>query len=99
MKKIYETIPVVEISMDELREKENSEDESTFFEYKLGVYCEMNTEEIGIRTDISRLFKNGVIPPSGKRAFLKKLSGDILNAAERKAFQRVSERIRTYFLN
>ena len=45
----YKHVPVEEISMDELREKENDEDESTFFEHKLGAFCEMDTESIGIR--------------------------------------------------
>jgi hypothetical protein len=55
----YKNIPVEEISMDELREKEDAEDESTFFEHKLGDYCEMDTDSIGITADLSRLFKMG----------------------------------------
>ena len=38
---IHKRFPVEDISLDELREKENDEDESTLFERKLGLYCEM----------------------------------------------------------
>ena len=54
---IYKHRPAEEISLDELREKEKEEDDSTFFEYKLGLYCEMDTDSIGIRADLARLFK------------------------------------------
>ncbi len=53
---IYKHRPAEEISLDELAEKVNDDDESTFFEYKLGLYCEMDTDSIGIRADLARLF-------------------------------------------
>ena len=97
MKIKYKTIPVEEISMDELREKEDLEDETTFFEYRLGLYCEMDTDSIGIRTDLSRLFKKGVFSPTEKKAIIKKLADYKLNPAERKAYQRALQKLRSYY--
>ena len=95
----YKTIPVEEISMDELREKEDAEDESTFFEHKLGAFCEMDTDSIGIRADLSRLFKMGFFSPTEKKALVNKLGDYSLNATERKAYQRAIEKLRSYYLN
>lgn len=85
--------------MDELREKESDEDESTFFEYRLGAFCEMDTDSIGIRADLSRLFKNGFFTPNEKRALVKKLADSHLTATERKAYQRALEKLTNYYLN
>ena len=95
----YKRFPVEEISLDELREKENDEDESTFFERKLGAFCEMNTESIGVRVDLSRLFKMGFFSTSERRALTKKLGDFKLNPAERKAYQRAVEKLKNYYLN
>ena len=96
---IHQRFPVEEISLDELREKENDEDESTFFEHKLGAFCEMDTESIGIRVDLSRLFKTGFFSTSERRALTKKLGDLQLNTAERKAYQRAVEKLKNYYLN
>jgi len=85
--------------MDELREKEDAEDESTFFEYKLGLYCEMDTESIGIRADLSRLFKEAFFSTSEKRALIKKLADFKLNSNERKSYQRALEKLKHYYFN
>lgn len=95
----YKTIPVEEISMDELREKEDAEDESTFFEYKLGLYCEIDTDSIGIKADLSRLFKKGIFTPTEKKAIVRKLADYRLNPTERKAYQRALEKLKNYYLN
>ena len=95
----YKRFPVEEISLDELREKENDEDESTFFERKLGAFCEMKTESIGVRVDLSRLFKMGFFSTSERRALTKKLGDFKLNPAERKAYQRAVEKLKNYYLN
>jgi hypothetical protein len=95
----YKRFPVEEISLDELREKENDEDESTFFERKLGAFCEMNTESIGVRVDLSRLFKMGFFSTSERRALTKKLGDFKLNSAERKAYQRAVGKLKNYYLN
>ena len=84
--------------MDELREKENDEDESTFFEHKLGAFCEMDTESIGVRVDLSRLFKMGFFSTSERRALTKKLGDFQLNTNERKAYQRAVEKLKNYYL-
>lgn len=95
----HKTIPVEEISMDELREKEDTEDETTLFEYKLGLYCEMDTDSIGIKADLSRLFKMGFFSASEKRALIKKLGDFQLNPTERKSYQRALEKLKNYYLN
>jgi hypothetical protein len=99
MRNKYRNVPVEEISMDELREKEDAEDESTSFEYRLGLYCEMDTDSIGIKADLSRLFKMGFFSPSEKKALVKKLGDYKLSARERKAYQRALEKLRQYYLN
>ena len=96
---IHKRFPVEEISLDELREKENDEDESTFFEHKLGAFCEMDTESIGIRVDLSRLLKMGFFSTSERRALTKKLGDFQLNTTERKAYQRAVEKLKNYYLN
>ncbi len=95
----YKIIPVKEISMDELREKEDPEDETTFFEYKLGLFSEMDKEAIGFRADLWRLLKNGYFNQSEKKALIKKLDNNKLNPSERKAYQRAIKKLRKYFLH
>ena len=95
----YKRFPVEEISLDELREKENDEDESTFFERKLGAFCEMDTESIGIKVDLSRLFKQGFFTANEKKALVKKLADCQLTTTERKAFQRAVVKLRNFYLN
>lgn len=99
MDSIRKPFPVEEISIDELREKENEEDESTFFEYKLGLYCEMDTDSIGVRTDLSRLFKQGVFSGNEKKALVKKLAGLPLTGIERKSLHRALVKLRNFYLN
>ena len=94
----YKNIPAFEISLDELREINDSEDEKTLFEFKMGLFYEMDTESIGMRADLSRLFKIGFFSPSEKKALIKKLGDYKLNAAERKAYQRSVRKLRKYFL-
>jgi hypothetical protein len=96
---IHKHFPVEEISLDELREKENDEDESTFFEHKLGLYSEMNTDYIGIEVDLSRLFKQGFFTANEKKALVKKLADCQLTTTERKAFQRALVKLRNFYLN
>jgi len=96
---IHKRFPVEDISLDELREKENDEDESTFFERRLGLYCEMNTDSIGIKVDLSRLFKQGFFTVNEKKALVKKLADGQLTTTERKAFQRAVVKLRNFYLN
>jgi len=95
----YKNKPVGEISLDELREKEDEEDEGTSFEYKLGLYCEIDTDSIGLRADLSRLFKKGVFSKNERKAIIKKLGDFKLNTAERKSYQRALQKLRNYYLN
>jgi hypothetical protein len=99
MKKLRKKIPIKQISIDELRAKENEEDESTFFEYKLGLFYEINTDSIGIKADLSRLFKQDFFSDSEKKALVKKLADLQLSQAERKAFQRALIKLRNFYLN
>ena len=95
----YKRFPVEEISLDELREKEDEEDKSTFFEHRLGLYYEMNTDAIGIKTDLSRLFKKGIFTANEKKALVRKLADCQLTTTERKAFQRAVVKLRNFYLN
>jgi hypothetical protein len=98
MKNIYRNVPV-EISLDELREKEDTEDESTFLEYKLGLYCEIDTDSIGIKADLARLFKKGFFTPNEKKALVRKLADCRLDPTERKSYQRALEKLKNYYFN
>ena len=97
--KLYKNVPVEEISLDEIREKEDAEDETSLFEYRLGLYCEMDTDSIGVRADLSRLFRKGVFTASEKRAIVKKLGDFKLDPSERKAFQRALQKLKNLYLN
>jgi len=96
---IYRKLPAEEISLDELREKEDEEDESTFFEYRLGLYCEMDTDSIGIKADLSRLFKKGIFTEGEKKALVKKLADVQLGKNEKYAFHRALVKLRKFYLN
>ena len=93
---VYKRFPVEEISLDELREKEDEEDESTFFERKLGLYYELDTDAIGIKVDLSRLFKKGIFTARGKKALVKKLADVQLGENERYAFHRALVKLRNF---
>ena len=99
MKNIYRNVPVEKISLDELREKEDTEDESTSFEYKLGLYCEIDTDSIGIKADLARLFKKGFFTPNEKKAIVRKLADYRLDPTERKSYQRALEKLKNYYFN
>lgn len=83
--------------MDELREKEDAEEETGLFEHKLGAFCEMDTESIGIRADLSRLFKMGFFSTSERRALTKKIGDFKLNPTERKAYQRAVDKLTNFY--
>jgi len=83
--------------MDELREKEDAEEETGLFEHKLGAFCEMNTEAIGLRADLSRLFKMGFFSTSERRALTKMIGDFKLNPTERKAYQRAVDKLINYY--
>jgi len=85
--------------LDELREKEDEEDDSTFFEYRLGLYCEMDTDSIGIKADLSRLFKQGIFTDGEKKALVKKLADVQLGKNEKYAFHRALVKLRNFYLN
>lgn len=85
--------------MDELREKIAKEDETSLFEYRLGLYCEMDTDSIGIKADLSRLFKKGIFLDSEKKALVKKLADLPLTGIERKAFHRALVKLRNFYFN
>jgi len=96
---VYRKFPVEEVSLDELREKEDEEDDSTFFEYRLGLYCEMDTDSIGIKADLSRLFKQGIFTDGEKKALVKKLADVQLGKNEKYAFHRALVKLRNFYLN
>ena len=96
---IYKRIPVEEISLDELCEKQNEDEESTLSEYRLGLYCKIDTEAIGLRVDLSRLFKQGLFTGIEKKSLVKKLADLPLSPTERKAFQRALVKLRKIYFD
>lgn len=85
---------VVEISLDELREKADQEGDAVPFEYQRGLYYEMDFNSIGEMANIRKIIKSGALPPSEKDAVEKMLKGFKLNAAERKAYERAVKRLK-----
>lgn len=87
-------IRVTEISLDELKDKADEEGDTVPFEYKKGLYYEMDFTAIGEIANIKKLIKSGALPPSEKAAVEKMLAGYKLNANERKAFERAIKRLK-----
>jgi len=81
-----------------LREKENDEDESTLFEYKLGLYCEMDTDYIGIKADLSRLFKQAFLPRM-RKGDSQKADRMPVNPHRKESLQRALVKLRNFYLN
>jgi len=96
---VYRKHPAVEISLDELRERLAREDESSLLEYRLGLYCEMDTESIGVKADLSRLFKQGLFTEREKKVLVKKLADLPLGKNEKYAFHRALVKLRNFYLN
>jgi hypothetical protein len=59
----------------------------------------MDTDAIGIKTDLSRLFKKGIFTANEKKSLVKKLTECQLTTTERKAFQRALVKLRNFYLN
>jgi len=85
------------ISLDELVDS-SEEKRCCNFEYKLGMYTQMNIDEIGIISDIKRLIKEGYFPKK-ERDVLKKCLEDKnnFNSAQRSAKKRAIKRLKNYF--
>ncbi len=96
---VFRKHPVEEISLDELRERIEQEDESSLLEYRLGLYCEMDTESIGVKADLSRLFNKGIFTEGEKKALVKKLADVRLGRNEKYAFHRALVKLRNFYLN
>ena len=96
---VYRKHPAEEISLDELRERIAQEDESSLLEYRLGLYCEMDTESIGVKADLSRLFKQGLFTEREKKVPVKKLADLPLGKNEKYAFHRALVKLRNFYLN
>ena len=96
---VYRKFPAEEISLDELRERVAREDDSSLLEYRLGLYCEMDTDSIGIKADLSRLFKKGIFTEAEKKALVKKLADVQLGKNEKYAFHRALVKLRNFYFN
>ena len=96
---VYRKHPAEEISLDELRERIAQEDESSLLEYRLGLYCEMDTDSLGVKADLSRLFKQGLFTEGEKKALVKKLADVRLGKNEKYAFHRALVKLRNFYLN
>jgi hypothetical protein len=98
MKTLYKTIPVMEFSLDGLRESINQIGDLMPFEYRLGTYYEMDTDTIGEMANIMRLLENGFLPLSEKEAITNALDDRKLNPAGRKAKERGIQRLKNLLL-
>lgn len=97
MRTKYKRVRPKNISLDEVREKISEEEESNQLEFKLGLYSEIDTDLIGIRADLSRLFKNVFFTPAERRAIRKRLSDIPMDDAERKAFERARRKLIDFY--
>ena len=96
---VFRKHPAEEISLDELRERIALEGDSSWLEYRLGLYCEMDTDSIGVKADLSRLFKQGLFTEGEKKALVKKLADVQLGRNEKYAFHRALVKLRNFYLN
>jgi len=96
---VYRKRPAEEISLDELRERAAREDDSSLYEYGLGLYCEMDTDAIGVKADLSRLFRQGVFTEAEKKALVKKLADVRLGKNEKYAFHRALVKLRKLYFD
>lgn len=98
MGKQYNKRRVIELSLDELREKANRDGETVPFEYQLGAYYEMDTATVGEIAHIKKLIDDGLLSPCEKKALQKKLADQVLDQAERKAYGRAVQKLKSKLL-
>lgn len=89
----YWAVPTV-ISLDELFEKIDQGLIKNDWQYKHGLYNELDIDTKGEIANISRLIENDNLPPKEKKAIEKMIGNDPLNIAERKAKERGIKRLR-----
>lgn len=89
---------IIELSLDELRERANQKDGNVPFEYQVGACYEMDVATIGEIAHIKNLIKKGLLSPCEKKALFKRLKDCKLDQAERKAYGRAIEKLRKSLL-
>lgn len=90
----YRTVPVVVISIDELRAKTNQSGEDVPFEYDLGLYSNTDTDTIGEIANIKRLADQRKLTPKEKEIIDLILEDKKLSATGRKAKERIIQKLR-----
>jgi len=95
---LYQIVNVVEVPLDELRERVDPNGNIISTEYKYGLYYEMDSATRGEIANIERLMKKGFFPPKEKEAIIKTLDDYKLNPSERKALERGIRRLRKLYL-
>ena len=89
---------VILFSLDEYRERVESDGTGLPFEYYLGAYDTIDTTAVGEMANIWRLLDNGFLPPRDREAILLALKDIPLNAAGRKAKERGIQKLRNQLL-
>lgn len=98
MKIEYESIQVKEYSIDGLMEITDCSGNPVPFEYRLGLYYEMDANIIGEIANIKRLLENGFLPKSEKDAILLSLEDYKLDQSKRKAKERGIRKLKSLLL-
>jgi|WetSurMetagenome_2_1015567.scaffolds.fasta_scaffold839594_3 hypothetical protein len=94
---LFQTVRVVEVPLDELRERLDQMGNIISTEYKFGLYCEIDSATRGEIANIERLMKKGFFPPKEKEAIIRALDDYKLNPSERKALERGIQRLRNLY--
>lgn len=95
---IFQTVRVVEVPLDELKERLDQKGNIISNEYKFGLYYEMDLATRGEIANIERLMKKGFFPPKEKEAIVRALDDYKLNSSERKALERGIQRLKKLYL-
>lgn len=94
----YKKAYIVQLSLDELKERVNQMDCSIPFEYRLGLYDVMDTETIGEIANIQRLLKTPFFTPKERDVIIMVLADKKLNATRRKTKERAIQKLKYVLL-
>jgi len=94
MRKQNKKVRIIQLSLDELREKANRVGDSVPYEFKNGLYYEMDFTRIGEMANLYKIIQSGFLPPHERQAVEKMLGGFKLDSAERKAYERAVKKLK-----
>ena len=91
----YRTVPVVVVSIDELRAPTNQSGDDVPFEYDLGLYSNTDTDTLGEIANIRRLADQRKLTAKDKKIIDLILEDEKLSASGRKAKERIIQKLRS----